>query len=549
MSPKLRRRPVKLHLRITIMAVIMVGMVLTAIGLREAFNRADALSDAFRRSDRTLTDVLAGQVSGGVQYAKAAGIQAIVGPLMERDGNRLASFAAFSLDGSQIVAVDDPRLTAADLAALHGRAAAALDRGEAYDEETSAATLLVRPVFAGKDQKLVGAVAAAWSLAEVEAATATALRQSALLTGVAMLALMIALILGLRTLLARPLARAIGAMRDLAGGRTTVELGGLDRRDELGEMARALLVFRDGMAETERLREVNETQRLQAEAEKAAAMDRLAADFERSIGEVVAAVRQSSEQMRDTARAMSAGVDQARETSSGVAGSAGETARSVQTVAGSTEQLSAAISDILRQVAEGSTITTEAVGEARRSNHTVTGLVEAANQIGEVVRLISDIAEQTNLLALNATIEAARAGEAGKGFAVVASEVKSLATQTSRATADIDARIAQIRTVASEAATTISTVGATIDRISQVVEGISGAVDRQRSATSEIAASIGQAAAGADRVSTEIGRVSRSAEDTGVMARRVLDTSTALVEEGQQLTARVGAFIRHIREA
>ena len=94
------------------------------------------------------------------------------------------------------------------------------------------------------------------------------------------------------------------------------------------------------------------------------------------------------------------------------------------------EELSASISEISRQVSQSTEIAPSAVERVDRANQEVQGLVSAADRIGEVVELITDIAAQTNSLALNAAIEAARAGDASKGLAAVATEVKSLATQT-----------------------------------------------------------------------------------------------------------------------
>ena len=346
-----------------------------------------------------------------------------------------------------------------------------------------------------------------------------------------------------------PMVQIIGAMTRLADGDTKIDVMTGDRRDEIGQIGRALEVFRQKTIEVDRMQAEKVALEEQAAREKKAAMEALAGEFEARLMGIVETVASSSQRMQTTAQSLSQVAERTQRQASTVAHSAEMASSNVQTAASAAEEMSASIGEINRQVAEATQITNQADAEAARTNETVRGLADAGSKIGEVIELISGIAEQTNLLALNATIEAARAGEAGKGFAVVASEVKNLASQTARATEEIGAQIAGMQTATGSAVSAISAIGATIAKVKAISDTISTAVSEQGVATREIAMSTQHAAAGTAEVGNTIGEVADAASQTGTAAKEVLDVAVDLSQHAANLRHQVEAFLHQVRAA
>jgi methyl-accepting chemotaxis protein len=383
---------------------------------------------------------------------------------------------------------------------------------------------------------------------EYEAAAAHAQRDLVIGTIVILgVAVVLALVLGRS--LSRPLIAITATMSRLSGGDTAVTIPGGERRDELGQMANAVQVFKDSMIETEGLRTEQELAKQRAAAERRDAMLGLAAHFESVVGGIVMGVASAAVELQSSAQSMAATSEETTRQASTVAVAAEQATTSAQTVATATEELSASIREIGDQVARSSEMTREAVQQASRSDEQVRELTTAAEKIGDVVRIISDIAGQTNLLALNATIEAARAGDAGKGFAVVASEVKALATQTAKATEQIGVQIQEIQRAAQSSAQSIQGIAASIGRVNDTATAIASAVEEQGTATQEIARNVAQAAQGTQEVTHNIASVSQAADLTGVAAARTLTAAGELSKSGGLLKRHVEDFLREVRAA
>ena len=349
--------------------------------------------------------------------------------------------------------------------------------------------------------------------------------------------------------ISRPVIAMCGAMRALAGGNKAIEIPGVGRKDEVGQMAETVQVFRNSMIEADRLREETEQHKLTAEAERKAGMLRLADTFEAGIKGVVNSVASQATEMQSSAQAMTQTAEQATQQATAVAAAVEQASANVQTVASSAEELSASVREIGQQVEHSSQIAGQAVIEADRTNATVEGLARTAQRIGDVVQLIETIASQTNLLALNATIEAARAGDAGKGFAVVASEVKSLANQTAKATEEIRVQISEIQGSTGQTVDAIRSIGATIRQMSEIATAIASAVEQQGAATREIASNVQQAAQGTSDIATNIEGVSQAAGETGSAASQVLGAAGELSRQSETLRRDVEQFLATVRAA
>jgi methyl-accepting chemotaxis protein len=349
--------------------------------------------------------------------------------------------------------------------------------------------------------------------------------------------------------IAGPIGRMTGAMRKLAGGDLTVEIAGTERGDEVGEMARATEVFKQNAVEAKEAREERRRREQQIAEEKRQQMQALAEGFRSSVGAVIETLSSSASELQDTARSMSTTAESTNGLTVTVASASEEASTNVNTVAAAAEELSSSISEITRQISDSNEIARKAVGEAETTNATVKNLAEGADRIGQIVSLIQDIAEQTNLLALNATIEAARAGEAGKGFAVVASEVKSLATQTAKATEEISAQVDAMQGATGSTVRAIQSITEVIKQISENAGGIASAVEEQNASTQEIARNVQEAATGTSQVTSTIEEVRMGAQSTGAAASQVLARADELSGQSQSLRAEVEKFLKGLQAA
>jgi methyl-accepting chemotaxis protein len=346
---------------------------------------------------------------------------------------------------------------------------------------------------------------------------------------------------------AGPVTAMTAAMAGISRGDLLVDIPSRDARDEIGEMAKAMQVFKDNALQVQALRREQEVAQQKAAAERAEAMKKMADAFEASVMNVVELVSSSASQLRETAQSMSAAADQTGTQAKTVALASEQASSNVQTVASAAEELSTSIREISRQVVEATSISQNAAEQTARTNEMVVSLAAAADKIGEVVRLINDIAAQTNLLALNATIEAARAGEAGKGFAVVANEVKNLANQTGRATDEIRVQIVAVQEETRKAVDAIREIADVIDKVRTISSLIAASVEQQGSATQEIARNVQQASQGTTAVSSNIDQVMRSAARTQDESGKVLGEARGLLENSDRLRADVRSFLNTVR--
>ena len=350
-------------------------------------------------------------------------------------------------------------------------------------------------------------------------------------------------------LLLRPLPRLAGVMDRLARDDTQVEVDYQTQGDEIGDMARAVQVFKENALEKRRLEQERTEQEARSKAEKREAMNSLANDFEQSVAGRVTSVLDAAAHIDASTKQVHQLAQQTSEKSVQVSGAAEGASGNVDSVAAAAEEMSASIAEIARRASESAKVAAGAVQQADSTNETVQSLDTAAQKIGDVVKLINEIAEQTNLLALNATIEAARAGEAGKGFAVVANEVKTLASQTTKATEEISGQINAMQQATTDAVSAIAGIRNIIGQVNESATAIASAVEEQNAATQEIGRNVESAAADTGKVSTTIVEVRDASEQTMTALRQAVSAIEGLNGDANDLKQEVSAFLDKVRNS
>jgi methyl-accepting chemotaxis protein len=348
--------------------------------------------------------------------------------------------------------------------------------------------------------------------------------------------------------LVRRLTSVGDAMRRLSSGDTEMTVPAAADRDEIGEMARSLEVFRAGEIERRDMAARQEAEQA-AQRQRASGIEQMIGDFRATVTAVIAAVTENVARMETTARTLTSIASEADTQARAASASSENTSSNVQSVAGATEELGASIREISEQATQANNVVGKAAEIAKNADQLVGQLSSGASRIGDVVKLIRAIAEQTNLLALNATIEAARAGEAGRGFAVVASEVKTLASQTAKATEEIASQIGAIQGSTAEAVEAIRQIGGVMGDISRFTSSIAASVEEQSASTQEIGRNVQQAASGANELAGNMTTVTEAIEETNKSATLVLDASSALTAQAGTLQQAVDEFLDRVAAA
>lgn len=331
----------------------------------------------------------------------------------------------------------------------------------------------------------------------------------------------------------------------VADGRTDIDLPDrIGGGEEIEALNKATKIFYDNVLERQRLSQEAILAQARAEEMRLQALEDMANTVEGETSSAVTLVAGNANEVTGSARAMQSSADTVSGNAQAVAAAAEESLTNAQSVASAAEELTASIQDISRSVEHQVDISNNARSQSESIIKTVISLKQAALEIGNVIGIISEIAAKTNLLALNATVEAARAGDAGKGFAVVASEVKNLASQTARSTDEIEERVRDIQKIVGKCVDGINEISNTIQEMSSISGAVAEAVEMQGQATTEISSNVNQTTQASYEVTQRIAEVSQETQHTSEIANGLTQVAAKMEENIADMRVRLNRIIR-----
>ena len=365
------------------------------------------------------------------------------------------------------------------------------------------------------------------------------------LGGVALALVVIGIVIIARSI-ARPLSAITATIKQVADGAENVMVPYGDRADEIGALARAIQIFQAAMGRNRNLAS-QVSQDSAAREQRARHIEQSVEAFRDAIGAVMRGLTDNAAAMRETAQTITRVTADASSRAGTAAKATEQASHNVTAVASAAEELSTSVEEIDRQVRQSAGAVEQTGQRTEKSISEIESLAAVTQRIDGALSLIQAIAEQTNLLALNATIEAARAGEAGRGFAVVAHEVKALAGQTAKATAEIGESVSMIQASTRNAVNAVREIGGAVREINEVTTAIASAVGQQDAATREISSNAQSAAQGNETLVANITSLRDAIGETDTAATSVLTAASSLTATADTLSREVEKFFQNLR--
>ena len=347
---------------------------------------------------------------------------------------------------------------------------------------------------------------------------------------------------------ALPLSRLTRTVTLLADGDLDVDIADSKRSDEFGNLSYAVLILRDRAREAKRLRnavKAEETSKLEA----AAILRSAARLFEEASTSGIVLVQQVETTLKEAVHSL----DLASQRTAGqTRAAATEVARAlsqVEILAGAVGSVELTVNEVADCMEDAALAVAGAEVGAETALVHIISLAGVASRIGAIVTVISGIAERTKMLALNASIEASRAGGAGKGFAVVAAEVKNLAAQTARATDEVKTHIDAIQGASNQAGNIIRLLSTQVAAVSQAAGSVMTAIRQQRTATDDISTAARTASAGATNAAAQVEKAAEWTQGAQMLALTLPQMAEDIGKATGSLRAEIDTFITTVRDA
>ena len=323
------------------------------------------------------------------------------------------------------------------------------------------------------------------------------------------------------TRLIKPLEKVVDALKDIAQGEgdLTQRLQ-VEAHNEIGEVADWFNAFVDRVHQL--VIQIGENSNVVSEASG-------------HLQQISEKLDKSSDDLSAMTSSAAAATDEMSMSMNSVAAAGEQATYNLEAVAEAADIMKSGLGQVSQECQAARQISDDASSQVQSASVRVVELGGAAKDIGKVVEVITEIAEQTNLLALNATIEAARAGEAGKGFAVVASEIKTLAAQTADATLEITNKITTIQDSTDNTVKDVEKIAAVIEKVTNIVDGIATELEEQSISAFQVAENIAQASEGMGEVSQNIAQSSNTATQISEDISGVSAIASDISNEGSNM--------------